>query len=293
MIVTETNFEQAALFRKGKVRDVYDLGDRLLLVATDRISAYDVVIPTPIPDKGRILTQLSLFWFEYTKNIVENHFISDKVTDLPAQFQRYAAELDGRMMLTRKCRVVPFECVVRGYLVGSGWKEYRENGTVCGIRLPQGLKEASKLQEPIFTPSTKAEVGHDENVSFEYMVEKVGAELAGKLRDMSINVYSAARDYAETKGVIIADTKFEFGLLDGRVILIDEVLTPDSSRFWPRDRYKEGTSPVSFDKQFVRDYLSSLDWDKTPPAPELPPEIVGKTREKYVQILNILTGKTM
>ena len=293
MIVTETNFEQATLFRKGKVRDVYDLGDKLLLIATDRISAYDVVIPTPIPDKGRILTQLSLFWFELTKNIVENHFISGNVADLPQQFHRYAAELEGRMMLTKKCTVVPFECVVRGYLVGSGWSEYKKTGTVCGIKLPQGLKEASKLPEPLFTPSTKADVGHDENVSFEYMVEKVGAELADKLRDLSIRVYSAARDYALTKGVIIADTKFEFGLLDGRIILIDEVLTPDSSRFWPADQYREGASPVSFDKQFVRDYLSSLDWDKTPPAPELPSEIVEKTREKYIQILNILTAKTM
>jgi len=293
MIVTETNFEQATLFRKGKVRDVYDLGDKLLLIATDRISAYDVVIPTPIPDKGRILTQLSLFWFELTKNIVENHFISGNVADLPQQFHRYAAELEGRMMLTKKCTVVPFECVVRGYLVGSGWSEYKKTGTVCGIKLPQGLKEASKLPEPLFTPSTKADVGHDENVSFEYMVEKVGAELADKLRDLSIRVYSAARDYALTKGVIIADTKFEFGLLDGRIILIDEVLTPDSSRFWPADQYREGASPVSFDKQFVRDYLSSLDWDKTPPAPELPSEIVEKTREQYIQILNILTAKTM
>jgi phosphoribosylaminoimidazole-succinocarboxamide synthase len=293
MIVTETNFEQARLFRKGKVRDVYDLGDKLLLVATDRISAYDVVIPTPIPDKGRILTQLSLFWFEYTKDIVENHFLSGNVSDLPQQFRRYAAELEGRMMLTRKCQVVPFECVVRGYLVGSGWSEYKKTGTVCGIKLPQGLKEASKLPEPIFTPATKADVGHDENVSWDYMADKLGAELAGRLRDLSIGIYSAARDYAITKGVIIADTKFEFGLLDGRIILIDEVLTPDSSRFWPADKYREGTAPVSFDKQFVRDYLSSLDWDKTPPAPELPEEIVRKTREKYTEILNILTGKTI
>lgn len=290
MLVSETNFEGCKLFKKGKVRDVYEAGDKLVLVASDRVSAYDVVIPTPIPNKGRVLTTISKFWFDYVKDVIPNHLISGELQDLPEEFKPYSAELDGRFMYTKKCEVVPFECIVRGYLVGSGWKEYQQDGTVCGIKLPEGLQQASKLEQPIFTPSTKAEIGdHDENVSYEYMESKLGADLASKLRDISLEVYSKARDYADSKGVIIADTKFEFGIIDGEVILIDEVLTPDSSRFWPKDTYKVGCSPESFDKQFIRDYLSSLDWDKTPPAPELPQEVVDKTCEKYEAILKIIT----
>lgn len=288
MVVAETNFKECDLFRKGKVRDVYDLGDKLLLVATDRVSAYDCVIPTPIPNKGRILTEISKLWFSLTEDIVANHLISTDTGDLPQEYGPYLKELDGRIMIAEKCEVVPFECIVRGYLAGSGWKEYQKNGTVCGIKLPVGLEEASKLEEPIFTPSTKAQEGHDINVSFDVMRKDLGREFADKLKELSIAVYTRARDYAAERGVIIADTKFEFGILDDEIILIDEVLTPDSSRFWPGDTYRTGCSPESFDKQFIRDYLSSLDWDRTPPAPELPQEIVDRTCEKYGAILKIL-----
>ena len=277
------------LLRSGKVREIYDLGDSLLFIATDRISAFDCILPTPIPDKGKVLTKVSLFWFDYLKNVVENHLITADVEKFPEPLSAYAAELDGRSMIVKKAEVLPVECIVRGYLAGSGWKEYQKNGTVTGIKLPDGLLESSELPEPIFTPSTKAESGHDINISFDETVEIIGKELAEKVRDVSLKLYSKARDHAKSRGIILADTKFEFGLADGNLILIDEVLTPDSSRFWPLDSYGPGKSQPSFDKQFVRDYLSSLDWDKEPPAPELPGEIVEKTREKYFQALKMLT----
>jgi phosphoribosylaminoimidazole-succinocarboxamide synthase len=277
--------------RRGKVRDVYDLGDRLVLVATDRISAFDVVLPTAIPDKGRVLTALSLFWFDFLG--VENHLISTSPADMGPAFSAHADLLRGRSMLVRKTNVVPFECVVRGYLAGSGWKEYQQSGAVCGVQLPAGLKQAARLPEPIFTPATKEEAGHDVNVSFEAMAEKAGGALAEELRGRSIDVYRRAAEHAASRGIILADTKFEWGQLpDGRLILIDEVLTPDSSRFWPADEYREGTSPPSFDKQFVRDWLEA-NWDKHPPAPELPAEVVAKTREKYMEAYRRLTGREL
>jgi phosphoribosylaminoimidazole-succinocarboxamide synthase len=277
--------------RRGKVRDVYDLGDKLLLVATDRISAFDWVLPTGIPDKGRVLTQTSNFWFDALDE--ENHLIETeiaRVRELPA-----GADLDslaGRSILVRKTRVVPIECVVRGYLAGSGWKEYRKQGTVCGIPLPPGLRESDKLPEPIFTPATKEESGHDENISFERMVELVGKEVSEELRARSINVYQRGAEMALKKGIIICDTKFEWGEVDGRRILIDEVLTPDSSRFWPADQYKPGGSPPSFDKQFVRDWLETTSWDKNSAPPELPDEVVTRTREKYIEAYERLTDRT-
>jgi len=277
------------LLRSGKVREVYDLGDSLLFIATDRISAFDCILPTPIPDKGKVLTDLSLFWFELLKNIVDNHLITADISKYPEQLKKYADQIDGRTMIVKKAEVLPVECIVRGYLAGSGWKEYQKNGTVTGIKLPDGLLESSELPEPIFTPSTKAESGHDENIPFKKMVEIIGEELATKVRDVSLALYSSARDHAKNRGIILADTKFEFGIADGKLILIDEVLTPDSSRFWPLDVYEPGKSQPSFDKQFVRDYLSSLDWDKEPPAPELPEDIVEKTREKYFQALDLLS----
>jgi len=277
------------LLRSGKVREVYDLGDSLLFIATDRISAFDCILPTPIPDKGKVLTDLSLFWFELLKNIVDNHLITADISKYPEQLKKYADQIDGRTMIVKKAEVLPVECIVRGYLAGSGWKEYQKNGTVTGIKLPDGLLESSELPEPIFTPSTKAESGHDENIPFKKMVEIIGEELATKVRDVSMALYSSARDHAKNRGIILADTKFEFGIADSKLILIDEVLTPDSSRFWPLDVYEPGKSQPSFDKQFVRDYLSSLDWDKEPPAPELPEDIVEKTREKYFQALDLLS----
>lgn len=276
--------------RSGKVRDVYDLGDRLVIVASDRISAFDWVLPTPIPDKGRILTQISLFWFRFLN--VANHVISTDLTEMPEAFRR--AELKGRTMLVRKTQVVPFECVVRGYLVGSGWKDYRKTGQVCGITLPAGLRESEQLPEPIFTPSTKAESGHDENVSFEVMAQGVGFETADELRKRSIDVYRRASEYARSRGVIIADTKFEWGKLpNGEIILIDEVLTPDSSRFWPADQYAPGRSQPSYDKQFVRDWLETTSWDKNSQPPEVPTEVVDRTRAKYLEALQKLTGEEL
>lgn len=284
-----TDFKQLKVFKKGKVRDVYDLGDRLLIIATDRISCFDVILPTPIPDKGKILTKISMFWFSFLKNEVENHVISTDSKDLPAQVKD--ENIDGRFIIAKKCEVIPFECVVRGYISGSGWKEYKTGEGVCGIQLPQGLKESQKLDEPIFTPATKAESGHDENVNFNKMENSIGKKLANKIKDMSINIYEKAASLAKEKGIIIADTKFEFGLHQGKLILVDEVLTPDSSRFWPASEYVPGKPQLSFDKQYVRDYLESLDWDKTPPAPQLPEEIVSKTKQKYKQALKTLTGK--
>ena len=277
---------------QGKVRDLYDLGDKLLLVATDRISAFDYILPDEIPGKGAVLTQLSCFWFELLDGIVENHLISADVADLPEQFKPYADYLRGRFMLVKKADMFPVECIVRGYLAGSGLKEYQNSGTVCGISLPEGLVNSSKLDQPLFTPSTKAEIGgHDENISFERCAELIGQEDATALRDLSIRVYTTARDHAESRGVIIADTKFEFGRLDGSIILADEVLTPDSSRFWPGDEYAPGSSQPSFDKQFVRDWLSA-NWDKQGEPPHLPAEIIEKTSQKYVQAYEKITGRT-
>jgi phosphoribosylaminoimidazole-succinocarboxamide synthase len=274
------------------VRDIYDLGDALLIVASDRISAFDVVMPNPIPDKGKILTQLSRFWFDRIGDLVETHLIATEVGGFPPECRRHAAVLEDRTMLVRKASVVPFECVVRGYLSGSGWKAYREGGSVCGVALPKGLVESDRLGEPIFTPATKAEVGtHDENVTFACMVQRIGRELSEQLRRLSIEIYRRARDLADARGILLADTKFEFGLRDGRVILVDEVLTPDSSRFWPKDEYKPGGPQPSFDKQFLRDYLESVRWPKRPPAPDLPPEVVARTREKYLEAYRRLVGR--
>lgn len=279
------------LFNRGKVRDIYDLGDRLLLVASDRISAFDVILPTLIPDKGKILTAMSVYWFDVIKDIIPHHLITTDVDQFPDACRPHKAKLEGRTMLVKKCTPAPVECIVRGYLTGSGWKDYQHNGSVCGIPLPKGLVEASRLEEPIFTPSTKAPVGaHDVNISFDEMVTKIGRARAEKMRDATVAIYSRARQLAEKKGIIIADTKFEFGFEGNEVILIDEVLTPDSSRFWPMDGYKPGKTPDSFDKQFVRDYLVSLPWDMKSPPPELPPEIVKKTREKYAEALRRLTA---
>jgi len=278
---------------QGKVRDLYDLGDKLLLVASDRLSAFDFVLPDPIPFKGEVLTKLSLFWFELLGDVVENHLLSADVADLPAEFAPHADYLRGRFMLVKKANVYPVECIVRGYLAGSGLKEYQRAGTVCGIPLPEGLVESSRLESPLFTPSTKAEIGdHDENISFEQMVEVVGADIAAELRDKSIAVYSKAREHAASRGIIIADTKFEFGAIDGKVTLIDEVLTPDSSRFWPADDYEAGRSQGSFDKQFVRDWLEGSGWDKQPPAPALPAEVIEATSAKYIQAYELITGRT-
>lgn len=279
------------LFKRGKVRDVYDLGDRLLLVATDRISAFDVVLPTEIPDKGKILTALSAYWFQAMNDIARHHLLSTDVNQFPAICQRYKDKLEDRSMLVKKTNPAPVECIVRGYLVGSGWKEYRERGQLCGISLPSGLKEASRLEEPIFTPSTKAAVGeHDENITLAQMVNQVGKQLAEKMRDISLAIYTRAREMAEAKGIIIADTKLEFGLDDSELNVIDELLTPDSSRFWPAEGYQPGKTPESFDKQYVRDYLLSLDWDMKSPPPVLPPEVVQKTQEKYKEALRRLTA---
>ncbi|HXG58911.1 MAG TPA: phosphoribosylaminoimidazolesuccinocarboxamide synthase [Thermoanaerobaculia bacterium] len=277
------------LARRGKVRDVYDLGESFLFVATDRISAFDVVLSPGIPDKGKVLNQISNFWFRRFTG-VENHLLETDFDRFPPEVRRHE-ELRGRSVIVRKCRVIPIECVARGYLVGSGLKEYRETGTVCGIALQPGLTTASRLETPIFTPATKEETGHDQNISFERMAEIVGADLAATLRDLTLQIYSEAAQYALSRGIIIADTKFEFGLIGDRIIWIDEALTPDSSRFWPADRYAVGTNPPSYDKQFVRDWLESTGWDKTPPAPELPQEVVLKTREKYLEAFRQLTGE--
>jgi len=279
--------------KSGKVRDIFDLGDRLLFVATDRISAFDVIMPNGIPRKGEVLTQISYFWFGQTESFQPNHLMSRPGDPLPAKLQPFAGQLAGRTMIVKKAQPLAIECVVRGYLAGSGWKEYRQSQTVCGIKLPAGLQESSELPEPIFTPATKAETGHDENISFERAAQIVGADHAEQARAASLKIYQFARDYARRRGIIIADTKFEFGLLDGKLLLIDEVLTPDSSRFWPADQYAPGKGQPSFDKQFVRDYLETLDWNKTPPAPALPPEVVEKTQAKYLEAYERLTGKKL
>ncbi|MEN6483811.1 MAG: phosphoribosylaminoimidazolesuccinocarboxamide synthase, partial [Syntrophobacteraceae bacterium] len=276
---------------RGKVRDVYDLGDSLLIVATDRISAFDVVMLTPVPDKGRILTRLSEFWLDFVKDVVETHMIATDVGKYPPVCQPFAAQLAGRSMWVRKAQMLPFECIVRGYLAGSGWKDYRRTGSICGIPLPAGLQEAEKLPEPIFTPSTKAERGeHDQNVTFEEMERQIGKELAGQVKAASLKVYKKAAEYARERGIIVADTKFEFGLVDGRLLLVDEVLTPDSSRFWPADRYKIGCSPESFDKQYLRDYLIHSGWTVADSAPSLPPDVVENTRSRYLEALERISG---
>jgi phosphoribosylaminoimidazole-succinocarboxamide synthase len=278
---------------RGKVRDIYDLGDRLLLVASDRLSAFDVVLSDPIPHKGEVLTKLSLYWFELLGGIVPNHLISADVADLPVEFAAHADHLAGRFMLVRKAKVFPVECIVRGYLAGSGWAEYKRRGTVCGMALPAGLVESSRLPQPMFTPSTKAEAGlHDENISIRRMFEIVGAEAGAELQEASVSVYAAARDHAAKRGIIIADTKFEFGIIDGAVTLVDEVLTPDSSRFWPAAGYEPGHGQPSFDKQYVRDWLESTGWDKTAPAPKLPADVIERTSATYIKAYELITGRT-
>ncbi|HSB30950.1 MAG TPA: phosphoribosylaminoimidazolesuccinocarboxamide synthase [Candidatus Sulfobium mesophilum] len=289
-VIVETNLPDVKLLRRGKVRDVYEVGAHLLIVATDRISAFDVVLPNGIAGKGKVLTQISLHWFDRMKDIIENHIVATEVKDYPALLHKYRDELEGRSMLVKKADPMPVECIVRGYLSGSGWKEYKSRGTVCGIALPAGLLESSRLSEPIFTPSTKAEEGHDVNISFEQMRGIVGDETAEKLKDASLRIYGKARDIAENKGIIIADTKFEFGLYEGKLILIDEILTPDSSRFWSMKTYEPGKGQDSYDKQIVRDYLLSLDWDQTYPGPALPADIVEKAIERYREIYRIITG---
>lgn len=288
----ETEIPDLPRPHRGKVRDVYDLGDTLLFVATDRISAFDCVMPNGIPDKGRILTAMSLFWFDYI-SWAPNHLISSEVSDFPAVLKKYEKDLRERSMLVRKAKTIPLECIVRGYLAGSGWKEYQKSSTVGGYKLRSGYKQSEKLDKALFTPSTKAETGHDENITFEEAEEIIGEEKAQNISDFSLRIYKDAARHAEKCGIILADTKFEFGEYDDEIILIDEVLTPDSSRFWPKDQYETGINPPSLDKQFVRDYLESLDWDKTPPAPELPQEIVEKTREKYLGALKAISGRTL
>ncbi len=279
--------------KSGKVREMFDLGDCLLMVATDRISAFDCIMPNGIPLKGIVLTQISHFWFDQMSGIVANHRLAGADDPLPPRLEPYENQLARRTMIVKKAQPLPIECVVRGYLAGSGWKEYRQSQTVCGIRLPQGLLESSELAEPIFTPATKAETGHDINISFEQAAQMVGGDRAEQVRRLSLEIYSSARRLARQRGIIIADTKFEFGVYEGQLILIDEVLTPDSSRFWPADQYQPGRSQPSFDKQFVRDYLETLDWDKRPPAPKLPEDVVAKTRDKYLEAYERLTGKAL
>ena len=295
-VMRETNFAGITPAARGKVRDIYDLGDSLLIVASDRLSAFDVVLPTGIPDKGRVLTQLSLFWFNLLRDVVPNHVLS--ATEFPANFEEYREELAGRSMVVRKTRPLPIECVVRGYVSGSGWKDYQATGKICGIALPSGLRESDRLLEPIFTPATKAATGHDENISFEQAAAQIGRELAERVRRVSLEIYQRATKYAEPRGILLADTKFEFGLLKNsagvdELIWIDEALTPDSSRFWPAAQYQPGGPQPSFDKQFVRDYLERIQWPKTPPGPELPPDVVAATRAKYREAFRILVGREL
>ncbi|MDF2953287.1 MAG: Phosphoribosylaminoimidazole-succinocarboxamide synthase [Thermodesulfobacterium sp.] len=291
--IFETNIKEVPLLKRGKVRDIYDLGDALLIVATDRISAFDVVLPTPIPDKGKILTLMTLFWLDFLKDVVENHLITADTENYPDVLKSYKDVLHQRSMIVKKAQIFPVECIVRGYLTGSAMKEYQKTGKICGITLPSGLKEADKLPKPIFTPSTKADQGHDINITFEDMVNLVGRETAETLKELSLKIYKKASAYAEDKGIIIADTKFEFGIYDGKIILVDEVLTPDSSRFWPKDEYEPGRTQKSFDKQFIRDWLKSISWKDNTPPPSIPSEIVEKTRAKYLEALYKLTGKTL
>jgi len=291
MLLKNTDFINLPVFAKGKVRDVYEVDDEtLLMVVTDRISAFDVVFNEPIPDKGKVLNKISEFWFDFTKDIIGNHVITTDVSRYPKGLDKFREELEGRSMLVKKVKMEQVECIVRGYLEGSGLKEYKATGSICGIKLPQGLKQADRLPEPIFTPSTKSKEGHDVNITFDELVNMIGLEKATKLKEKSLEIYLAAAEYAESRGIIIADTKFEFGYLDGELVVADEMLTPDSSRFWPLDDYKPGRAQKSFDKQFLREYLESIVWDKEPPAPALPQEIIEKTREKYIEAYERLTG---
>jgi phosphoribosylaminoimidazole-succinocarboxamide synthase len=292
-IILETDLPGVERYARGKVRDVYRVDDHLLIVATDRISAFDYILPTGIPGKGRVLTQLSIFWFDFLRDVTPTHFLTASVGEYPDALRPHTDQLEGRSMLVKRARMVDIECVARGYLSGSGWKEYRELGTVCGIPLPPGLRESDRLPEPIFTPATKAQTGHDENISFERMTDLVGGSLASRLRDLTLEIYLRASRYAESKGIIIADTKFEFGFVGDQLVLADEVLTPDSSRFWPAEDYRPGGAQNSFDKQFVRDYLESIHWNKQPPAPALPAAVAAGTGEKYRQAYSVLTGHTL
>jgi phosphoribosylaminoimidazole-succinocarboxamide synthase len=290
--IKQTDYSDLTLIHRGKVRDIYDFDDKLLIVTSDRLSAFDVVMEDPIPDKGKVLTQISLFWFEKMQSVIQNHIITPDVSKMPDVCQQYARELDQRSMLVKKTKPLPVECVVRGYISGSGWKSYQQNQEICGIKLPKGLKESDKLPEPIFTPSTKAEQGdHDENISFDKVIDMLGESMANKIKSLSLSIYEQGRKWADEKEIIIADTKFEFGTLEnGELILIDEVLTPDSSRFWPKDQYQPGGPQFSYDKQYVRDYLESLDWNKKAPSPILPVDIIENTRKKYIEALTRLTG---
>jgi len=293
-LILESNLPGLELIRRGKVRDVYAVGaDKLLIVASDRISAFDVILGSGIPDKGRILTQISLFWFEYLKGFVPNHLISANVDEYPAELQQYREQIEGRSMFVHRAKMVDVECVARGYISGSGWKDYKQTGAICGISLPAGLRESDRLPAPIFTPATKAQSGHDENISFETAAESIGVELASRLRDLTLGIYDRASAFAETRGIILADTKFEFGFVGSQLVLGDEVLTPDSSRFWPRASYAPGGAQPSYDKQFVRDYLESITWNKQYPGPVLPEEVVIKTREKYLEAYRVLTGRSL
>jgi len=292
--IFETQLPGIPLLARGKVRDVYSAGEHLVIVATDRLSAFDYVLPSPIPDKGRVLTELTIFWLELLRDVTPNHFVSADTRDFPTEFQPFRDQLQGRSMLVRRAKMVEVECVARGYVSGSGWKEYKRDGKICGIPLPAGLRESDRLPEPIFTPATKAESGqHDENISFETVASRVGESLAARLRTLTLNVYRKAAAYAETRGIIIADTKFEFGFVGDELILADEVLTPDSSRFWPRSSYQPGGPQASYDKQYVRDYLESIHWNKQPPAPALPADVAERTSEKYREAYRVLTGKTL
>jgi phosphoribosylaminoimidazole-succinocarboxamide synthase len=291
--IFETDLPGLPLHARGKVRDVYSAGDHLLIVATDRLSAFDCILPTPIPDKGRVLTQMTIFWLDLLRDLVPNHFVSARVDDYPPEFHRYRDQLEGRSMLVRRAHMIDFECVARGYLSGSGWKDYQRTSAVCGISLPTGLLESSRLPEPIFTPATKALTGHDENVSLLEVTAKIGRDLAERLRTLTLGIYRHAADYAATRGILIADTKFEFGFIGEILTLADEVLTPDSSRFWPADTYRPGGPQPSYDKQYVRDYLESIHWNKQPPAPELPPEVVQRTSDKYRDAYRALTGRQL
>jgi phosphoribosylaminoimidazole-succinocarboxamide synthase len=291
--ILETNLSGIERHARGKVRDIYAAGDFLVIIATDRLSAFDYILPTPIPDKGKVLTALTIFWLDLLASIVPNHFVSANVSDYPAEFHPFRDQLEGRSMLVRRAKMIDFECVARGYLSGSGWKDYRKNGMICGIPLPPGLRESDRLPEPIFTPATKALSGHDENIGFETVANRIGQPLASHIRDLTLELYGRAARYAETRGILIADTKFEFGFLGDQLILADEVLTPDSSRFWPQSSYQPGGPQPSYDKQYVRDYLESIHWNKQPPAPALPPDVIRQTSGKYREAYRVLTGKSL
>ncbi|MGA8831896.1 MAG: phosphoribosylaminoimidazolesuccinocarboxamide synthase [Desulfomonilaceae bacterium] len=292
--MTETDFTDLSLVGRGKVRDIYKIEGKLVIVSTDRLSAFDVVLPDPIPHKGEVLNQLSVFWMKKTNHIAQNHLITDNINQYPVELAKYSKQLKGRSMLVKKASVFPVECIARGYIIGSGWAEYNSTGSISGIRLPKGLKQAEKLPEPVFTPSTKAEIGeHDQNISFDKVVNILGSETSKWLREKTLEIYRFGASWAEKRGIIIADTKFEFGVIDGDLAIVDEILTPDSSRFWPMDQYRVGMSPPSLDKQYVRDYLENLNWDKKPPAPSLPMEVVNNTSNKYLNIYKILTGSDL